>query len=206
MKADMGQKPWADISAQTLSCFMGDPPSHRPVTRFKIAWDHHLVCVIFEVQDRYVRAVAKDYQDPVYQDSCVEFFFSPNPHVDSGYFNLEINCGGTGLFEFHPSTGGDVVPMPLDAFKRISILPTLGRNIDPEMRTPTTWSVEYTLPVDILADYCPVTPPAKGVFWRGNFYKCADASSHPHWLTWAPVDFPRPRFHLPEYFGWLAFD
>ena len=23
--------------------------------------------------------------------------------------------------------------------------------------------------------------------WRGNFYKCADESSHPHWASWAPI-------------------
>ncbi|MCB0276848.1 MAG: diguanylate cyclase, partial [Calditrichaeota bacterium] len=27
-----------------------------------------------------------------------------------------------------------------------------------------------------------------------------------HWLTWAPVEHPKPNFHLPEFFGTLVFD
>jgi hypothetical protein len=48
-------------------------------------------------------------------------------------------------------------------------------------------------------------PPAPGVRWRANFYKCAEHNSHPHWLMWAPIDFPKPNFHLPEFFGTLEF-
>nr|WP_319490879.1 carbohydrate-binding family 9-like protein [uncultured Desulfobacter sp.] len=27
----------------------------------------------------------------------------------------------------------------------------------------------------------------------------------PHWLIWAPVDFPTPDFHQPQAFGALCF-
>lgn len=204
MSAGFNRKPWESIPAQSLSYFMGEPPVHRPDTRFKMAWDHHVISLIFQVRDRYVRAVARNYQDPVYQDSCVEFFFTPNNDLNTGYFNLEINCCGTGLFEYHPSPD-DMIPMPLESFQKISIHSTQPRLIEPEITSPLTWTIEYRIPVDILLPYCPVTVPVKGVHWRGNVYKCADRSTHPHWLTWAPVDFPRPRFHMPEFFGQLMF-
>jgi hypothetical protein len=51
-----------------------------------------------------------------------------------------------------------------------------------------------------------VEKPGPGVTWRANFYKCADKTSHPHWLTWAPVNYPKPKFHLPEYFGRIEFE
>jgi hypothetical protein len=35
------------------------------------------------------------YQGDVWTDSCVEFFFTPGPDLDDGYFNIEANCGGT---------------------------------------------------------------------------------------------------------------
>ena len=60
--------------------------------------------------------------------------------------------------------------------------------------------------MQILSTYAPVTAPGPGVAWRANFYKCADASSHPHWLTWAPVDWPQPDFHRKEFFGTLVFE
>lgn len=50
-----------------------------------------------------------------------------------------------------------------------------------------------------------VDKPAPGTRWRANFYKCADKTSHPHWLTWAPVDYPKPKFHLSGFLGWIEF-
>jgi hypothetical protein len=82
----------------------------------------------------------------------------------------------------------------------------LPRIVDPEIEEPITWSVGYALPIDLLQRYCAVRPPQSGAVWRANFYKCADNTSHPHWLTWAPVDYPRPNFHLPRYFGVLVFE
>ena len=51
-----------------------------------------------------------------------------------------------------------------------------------------------------------VEKPGTGVSWRANFYKCADKTSHPHWLTWAEIDYPNPKFHLPDFFGRLDFE
>ncbi len=77
--------------------------------------------------------------------------------------------------------------------------------IEPEKQEPTTWVVEYQLPIEILEKYCPVTAPKQGVTWRANFYKCGDRTSHPHWLTWSVIDLPEPDFHRPEFFGTLEF-
>ena len=77
--------------------------------------------------------------------------------------------------------------------------------IEPELMEPTTWEVGYRVPWKMLQAYAPVVPPAPGALWRANFYKCADASSHPHWLTWAPVRLPQPDFHRKEFFGFLEF-
>ena len=38
-----------------------------------------------------------------------------------------------------------------------------------------------------------------------NFYKCADATSMPHYVTWNPVLTDKPDFHRPEFFGELIF-
>lgn len=198
-------KPWDVIKPETLANHMGEPPVHRPVTRFKVAYGKDALNVIFQVEDRYVKAVADRYQGPVYQDSCVEFFFSPGPTVTHGYFNLEINCCGKALFEYHSARSEEFIKIPEDAFEEISVASSLKGPIDPEIKDSVTWSVAYRLPYDILKPYTDVTVPCPGAEWRGNFYKCADKTSHPHWLTWAPVHFPKPRFHLPEYFGFLKF-
>ena len=78
--------------------------------------------------------------------------------------------------------------------------------VDPEIAKPTTWTVEYRIPLDLLAKYYPkAVKPAPGVTWRANFYKCGDDTSHPHWLSWSCVDRPKPDFHAPTSFGTLVF-
>ena len=197
--------PWEDIEAHPLSHAMGESTNHRPETRFKIGYGNHSLFLIFKVTDAYVRAVAEKYQDPVFKDSCVEFFFSPSPGVAEGYFNLEVNCCGVALFEFHPGAGKEVIHIPEPVFRKIDVGHTLQGRIDPEISSPMTWSVALKLPMDILSAFRPVVFPEPGASWRANFHKCADLCSHPHWLTWAKIDSPTPRFHLPEFFGTLLF-
>jgi hypothetical protein len=132
-------------------------------------------------------------------DSCVELFFIPGEDTATGYFNLEVNCGGAMLFN-HQFARGDRVSEADCA--RIELAHSLPRRVDPEIAEPITWTVEYRLPFAVLG---PTDVPAPGVRWRANFYKCADGTSHPHWLTWAPVDRPAPDFHVPECFGTLEF-
>ena len=98
------------------------------------------------------------------------------------------------------------VPVSNPDFRRVQIAHSLPEVINPEISKSTTWVVEYRLPLKILGKYAPVTKPAPGVIWYANFYKCADGSSHPHWLTWSKVDQPDPDFHRPEYFGRLVFE
>ena len=78
--------------------------------------------------------------------------------------------------------------------------------IDPEIAEPTTWTLEYKIPLSLLEKFTKIERPKPGVAWRANFYKCADDASHPHWLTWSPVTHAKPSFHLPKYFGFLVFE
>lgn len=196
---------WTRIPAQRLRHHMGPRPAHVPRAEFRIAYDAEALWLRWEVADRYVRAVAKRPQDPVCRDSCVEFFYTPGPDVAVGYCNLEINCGGTVLFHAHPPEGHEGRPCSAAALDRFEIAPSLPRIIDPEMEGPVDWTLECRLPWDALDQLPHMERPAPGAVWRANFYKCADATSHPHWLTWAPVDYPTPRFHLPRHFGVLKF-
>ena len=99
------KNPWKQIEPIQLNFFMGEKPNHFPVTQAKLAYDEAALYIIFRVQDRYVRAVAKKHQDQVCNDSCVEFFFTPENSIKKGYFNLEMNCGGFMLFRFQTKPG-----------------------------------------------------------------------------------------------------
>lgn len=203
---NFSDKPWTDIPAHKVGEYMGKEPLHQPQTQFKIGYHPDFILIVYKVADKFVRARATHYQGSVYQDSCVEFFFSPNPDISAGYFNLEVNCCGQALFEFHPANDGPMIPIPETVFNTIEISHHLSGTIEPEHEDPLTWSVAFRIPLDGLSTFCPVTRPGPGVSWRANFHKCADLCSHPHWLSWAKVDHPNPKFHMPEYFGRIEFE
>ena len=196
---------WAGVPSLAIGRHMGDAPSHRPRVQAKLRYDDECVSVIFRVEDRYVRSVVVDSQGPVCTDSCVEFFFTPGADIGQGYYNIETNCGGTALFMHQKAGGKECIPLSDSDIAALAIAHTLPHIVDPEIEGPVCWHVAYRVPYAILRKYAPVATPAPGVAWRANLYKCADRTSHPHWLTWAPVGVPRPDFHRPEFFGILEF-
>lgn len=196
---------WRETQPLETSFHAGDRPKHFPKVQAKLRYDDSSIYVVWRVEDQYVKAVATENQGPVYKDSCVEFFFTPDAEVDRGYFNLEMNCGGTMLFHFQtiPRKGLPIAPGDI---ARIEVAHSLPKRVEAEIQTPTIWTVEYRIPVAILSTYFPnARKPAPGVIWRANFYKCADLSSHPHWLSWSRVDSPRIDFHTPKSFGTIEF-
>ena len=198
--------PWLEISPLSIDQYAGEKPAHFPVVQAKLAYDTDALYLIFNVEDRFVLALSDHYQDEVYKDSCVEFFFTVGDDLDQGYFNLEVNCGGTALF--HHQKGRQVEDMPVSTadFEKVQIAHTMPEIVHPEIQEAVTWVVEYRLPFAILSAYAHTDSPTQGMSWRANLYKCADSSSHPHWLSWSPVDTPEPDFHRPEFFGRLMFE
>ena len=197
--------PWTGTKSLELTHYMGNKPDHFPLVEAKIAYDNLAIYVIFRVQDKYMKAVHSEHQDPVYTDSCVEFFFSPDEDSNKGYFNLEMNCGGIMLFHHQIAPRTNQTHIAGEDIEQVEVAHSLPQIVDPEIEVDTTWFVEYRIPFSVLASYRDFPNPESGTIWRANLYKCADATSHPHWLTWAPIDLPGPDFHQPDFFGTLKF-
>lgn len=198
---------WQKAPILEVSNFRNESSSHRPQTYAKLLYSPDGLHGLFRVRDRYIRCVHKQFQDNVYKDSCVEFFVQPK--VERGYFNFEFNCGGALLANYIvdptrvKSGFKEFTPLSLDDAGQIKIFHSLPAVIEPEIVKETTWFVEFAIPFALFEKFVgPVTPIA-GQIWRGNFYKCADDSSHPHWAAWAPVN--ELNFHLPDCFGYLNF-
>lgn len=196
---------WQNINAVDITNFMGTIPEFRPAVKAKMTYDDENLYIIFLVQDRYVRCITNDYNGPVWEDSCVEFFFSPDTRLPERYFNLEINCGGTPLMHYNIIPDKETTILAVDDIKMLEIGHSLPQLVDPEITEAVTWTIEYRIPFTLLEKYSKVTHPGHGINWRANFYKIAENCSNPHYMTWSVVDNFKPDFHKPHFFGLLKF-
>ena len=201
---------WQSAETLEVTHFSWADSGHRPGVRARVLYDERFLAIIFRVEDRYVRAVAQNFQDSVCSDSCVEFFVAPLPDSD-GYFNFEVNCGGTMLLhrcvsETERDAGQRTVGVTEEDGATIAMATSLPRIVEPEIAEPTTWTVEYHVPLGLFTSYFGCERPSSGTAWRANFYKCGDKTSHPHWGSWAPVETENPSFHQPAFFQPILFD
>lgn len=139
------------------------------------------------------KAVYTEYNDPVYTDSCLEFFAIWNGSSDGKYVNLEMNSNGALLSCVGESRHG-----------RVPVKDVCGRIFDVKAEKDSDrWSVVASIPFDMLKDIYGIDTGAfaDGYVFFGNFYKCGDHTSVPHYGMWNPVMTEKPDFHRPEYFG-----
>ena len=204
--ANWNKQQWKNIKALEITNYMGKVPAFKPVAKAKMMYDKENLYLIFQVQDRYVRCLTDKINGPVYKDSAVEFFFSPDQNMPLTYFNLETNCGGTPLLHYNLVPRKDSRQLEIDDIKKVEIVTSLPKVIDPEMSEPVTWTIEYKIPIAVLEKYGTITCPEKGVEWRANFYKIAENSSNPHYITWSIVENDKPNFHMPKFFGKIVFE
>lgn len=199
---------WTCAMTVSLTNFHSRSSDHRPRVQARLLYDAAHLYLQFRVEDRYVRVVSTRFMEPVCRDSCVEFFV--RPQSGRGYFNFEINAGGTLLashvVDWRRDEKGlaDRRPLAPEAAEHIRIVTTLTAPIDPEIVEPTIWLVAARIPYEVFEPYIEPVHPAPGDEWRANFYKCADNTSHPHWASWNPIG-ERLNFHCPDHFGRLSF-
>ncbi len=197
---------WDAVPRLAVDNFHPHSSDHHPVVHAQIGHSRDRLHLRFTVHDRHVRSIVVQANGPVCTDSCVECFVEPL--LGLGYFNIEVNAGGT----LHVSHITDPTPLPEGGFAgcamlgpdelaTIAVATTLPRVIDPEIAGPLDWAMCAGIPIDLFTRRLGRAPPVPGT-WRGNFYKCADLSSQPHWASWAPIG-ERLAFHVPGHFGEL---
>jgi hypothetical protein len=196
---------WNGADTLEVSHFRPEGSDHHPRTLARLLHTAEGISGIFQVHDRYVRCVRTNYFDEVWKDSCVEFFAQPKP--DRGYFNLEFNCGGAFLCSYitnperTPAGFKEFVKLPASIGKTIEVRSSLPQRVEPEFTEPVIWCLAFYVPFALFESYVGRLGTVSGQVWRGNFQKCADESSHPHWVSWSPLD--GLNFHRPNCFGTL---
>lgn len=115
----------------------------------------------------------------------------------SPYYNFEFNCIGTihAARRMDRHSGEKLTDEQLDSVRRLA---SCGTRPSEELQGIFSWNLLAAIPLSLIGvSYEPGNP----VDMRANFYKCADATSEPHYLSWAPITTPQPDFHRPEFFG-----
>lgn len=131
-------------------------------------------------------------------DSCLEFFFSPQPG-DLHYFNFEFNPNGCMFLGYGTCIDELTRLIPIENQKQELFDPTVSFH-------DGGWSVCFRVPYRFIRRFCPDFTAAPGKSIRANFYKCGDRLAQPHCLGWNMVAREgRSIFHTPEQFGMLHF-
>lgn len=188
------EKPdWSTIPAVTIDQYLWSDV--RSITASaQVAWDGQALYVRLQAKEQNIRREYTGEFDPVYEDSCLEFFFCPD-EKDQRYFNFEINPNGAMYVGF----GGmrdQRCRLHHPEFKRIF-------RVQP-FDTEDGWGVELRIPVSFIQIYAPEFQLQPGKVIRGNFFKCGDETPQPHFMSWNRVESENPDFHQPDYFGQLT--
>ena len=175
---------------------------YKPEVSF-LAWHTGDVLHLkFEVREETVRAEEGVDGNLVYMDSCVEFFFQPDP-ADPHYYNFEFNAAGT-LYLAYRTSRFDPELAPAEVLASVKKHPSLGKKTFAERSDVPVWTLEAEIPVSALWHHSYKT--WAGIEGRANFYKCGDGLKTPHFVTWAPITTPSPDYHRPEFFVPISFE
>lgn len=161
-----------------------------PATTFKMLCSNEGISVLMHTDEIHLRAEAKVYTDPVYEDSCMEFFFKPD-YDDVRYINFEVNPTGV----MHIGIGSGKHDRNLIAGDR-TILDIVSDAKEGD------WTVKFYLPYKFLLNIFEKVAPV----CRGNFYKCGKKTDHSHSGAWSMVESDTPNFHIPDFFGVIRFE
>jgi len=173
----------------------------KPEVSVEVSNSQDWLLLHYRVRGEQLRAITTEDQGPVWEDSCVEFFCQVPG--DKHYMNFECNCIGAMVGSRRLSRTEDVRPLSPEEMALIERRCTFPREVIEERDGLFEWEVELRIPLRLIfRDSQPQFPQTL----RVNFYKCADKTKKPHFLSWQPIALPRPNFHCPEFFGEIVLE
>lgn len=174
---------------------------YTPDVKFRIAHTGDSILIQYAVTEDSVRAVADCDHGRVWEDSCCEFFFSPEGN--DTYYNVESNCAGRILLCCGAGREGRE-RAPQEVMSTIDRQSSLGAAPFEERNEKTSWQMAVVLPVKAFFKH-DITS-FDGMRSTANFYKCGDKLTKPHFLSWNKIEIAKPDFHRPDFFGQIDFE
>ena len=128
--------------------------------------------------------------DPVYLDSAMEAFLALCPPSDY-YFNFEFNAKGALLSKYGNGRHGRT-------FFTEEQLQQIPRDVH---LLEDRWEITLLFPETVLKQYFPDFQATENYKIRLNFFKLAEGEEMTHFASYAPIQSPKPDFHLPQFFA-----
>jgi len=163
-----------------------------PDARVSIARDDARVYIMWRVQGEKVRCVSTLDLQPVWEDSCCEFFITL---PDGRYMNLECNAIGAMTSSRRVERKVDVQYLTPAEFARIERYSSLPHEVI-DSQEPMDYTLAIAVPMDLIgldAQHLPEHIMA-------NVYKCGDKTARMHFVSLFPIAIPQPDFHRPDFF------
>jgi hypothetical protein len=178
----VGIVPWPDYN-------------YKPDVHFAIAYSTDCFMLKYYVKEKAIKASCYKPNEPVHQDSCVEFFIGFGTELE--YYNFGFNCIGTCSLGFgRGRENRELSPEKLIRLIKSQVRLTQQTNIG---HGDISWELTLMLPLDVF--YHHSFTSLKGQQCQANFFKCGDELPEPHFLTWHNIECDDPDFHHPEFFG-----
>lgn len=172
----------------------------KPDVTFGIAHNGENILLQYRVKENEILAAVTNDNGEVWTDSCVEMFLSfDNEH----YYNAEFTCIGKALLGYR-KFGEKAVHASneiMQSIKRQSSLGTANRE-----KEIGNFDWVLTLVIPRTAFWESDIKSFDGLQAKGNFYKCGDNLTTPHFVAWTTIETPKPSFHQPSFFGELHFE
>jgi hypothetical protein len=160
-------------------------------TAAQICYDDEALYVKMQSYEKNIRAEHSSPLGMVCEDSCMEFFFCPEPD-DDRYINFEINPNCCTYIGVGSGRADNVRLAPTNEAELFD---------KKAVRSQDGWAVTYRIPVSFLRALFPGYELTPGKVIRANCYKCGDLTEKEHYLSWNPVTSKTPDFHRPCDFG-----
>lgn len=186
---------WKKVPVGKIDCFQWEEKEpFRPQSEFQMCFVKNKgIFVKMHSDEKEQRIACRKRDENIWEDSCLEFFFSPNDKV--GYINTEMNPCGAYLTQ---------IGKERENRRFLKEITTLSLEVK-GYTDKYGWGVELFIPCKVIEKAFEIPFSAEAGTYHGNFYKCGDKTKRPHFGSFSPMrSMLTLGFHDPEYFATIS--